>query len=298
MSGAENAVVETTPAVVAPVAQEAPKAGPVEIFVAGQEVPTPEAVVEQKQEAKSAGSEEPSDDPKDQGNRDEKGRFKGGVQDRIDELTKARREAERESEYWKARATAGDKQQDAARVAPQAPTADQFATPEEYQEALVDFKVEQKLSSKMAEKEAQSKGMAEATTKAQSWDAKLTAARAEIEGFDEAMNSNEAPVAAHVADLIMEHDHGAKVAHFFTQNPEALEKVNGMSPTKAAFEIAKIATKFDAPPASKPAGKTVSSAPAPVTPIGSGRATEESIENLSMDDYIARRKGQGANWSR
>ena len=56
--------------------------------------------------------------------RDDKGRFKG-VQPRIDELTRARREAEREAAYWRAIANKDDASS-ATKAAPEKPTPDKF----------------------------------------------------------------------------------------------------------------------------------------------------------------------------
>jgi hypothetical protein len=281
--------------------------GPVIITVAGQEPEAQEAPAAAAAPAteapKATGSEEPAPD----GNRDDKGRFKGGVQDRIDELTRARREAEREAEYWRVRATgeapgAAKPATPAQPQQPVAPTRDKFATDAEYIDALADFKVDQKL----AQRDQQAKVQTEATAKAQSWDQKLAAARTEIPDFDNVMDNSTAQVAGHVAELIMEHDDGAKVAHFFASNPDALEAVNAMSPAKAAFEIGKVAAKFAAADAAKAAGSSepavevkVSKAPPPAgRQVGASAATAPSLEDLSMDEYVARRKSQGASWAR
>lgn len=283
--------------------------GPVEITLVGHEAPAAlaapvvETPAEEPKEApKAAGSEEPTGET-----RDEKGRFKsGGVQDRIDELTRARREAEREAEYWRVRATgeAPGKQAAPAQEQPKqnaAPVRENFQSDAEYIDALADHKVEQKLS----QREAAQQQAAEQQSKAQGWQSKLAEARAEIADFDTVMNNSDAQVAGHVAELVMEHDQGAKVAHFLAANPDALEKINGMTPAKAAFEIGKIAAKFEAT-AAKAAGSSepapevrASKAPPPASrQVGSGTATAPKLEELSMDEYVARRKAQGASWAR
>lgn len=296
----------------APAAPSAPAVvdnGPTIITVAGQETPALEAPTapvtqvaeEANKEPKAAGSEEPGE-----GNRDEKGRFKSnGVQDRIDELTKARREAEREAEYWRIRATGeapGKQATPEAPAKPAAPTREQFATDAEYLDAKAEYLVDQKL----AQRDQQQAQAVERTQKAQSWEQKLASARSEIADFDTVMNSSEAQVAGHVAELIMEHDHGAKVAHFLAANPEALEKVNAMTPAQAAFEIGKIAAKFEAVAAEKSAGSSepaaevkVSKAPPPASrQVGSRGATAPKLDEMSMEEYVAARKAQGASWAR
>lgn len=286
------------------------EAGPTIITVVGQdgyvepsqgegkpaEVAAP--VVEEKKEP-VAGSEEQAN----KDNRDEKGRFKPGVQDRIDELTRARRAAERDAEYWKTRAQSVAPAK--AADAPQQPQKADFESEDAYIEALADFKVEQKLSAKLAERDQQQQAAKANESRATSWQSKLEAARSEIQGFDEAMNSADTPVAAHVAELIMESDHGAKIAHYFATNPDELGKINDMPPAKAAMALGRLETKFEAktdapaPSSSKPATDIVSKAPPPAARnVGSGRSTETSLGDLPMDDYIARRKAQGAGWAR
>lgn len=280
--------------------------GPVIITVIGQEghpesAPAVEAKTETAPAAeapaadatKAAGSEEPAPEE----SRDEKGRFKPGVQNRIDELTRARREAEREAEYWKARAQPAAPAK--AAEANQPPVRENFESDDQYIEAMADYKVDQKLS----QREAQQKVVQEQTSKAETWQSKMDAARAEIQDFDAIMEGADFPVANHVAELIMEHDHGPKLMHHFAQNPAEVEKLNAMSPAKAAFELGKLATKFDAAPdtaSSKPAAAApVSKAPPPAgRQVGAGRATTPALGDLSMDDYIAARKAQGAGWAR
>lgn len=271
--------------------------GPVIITVAGQE-PVAEVVADKTPVAEvkvAAGSEEQVDDE----GHEEKTRTRPGVQSRIDELTRARRDAEREVEYWKTRAQ-GTAAPAKAADTNQPPARGNYETEEAYLDALTDHKVELKL----AKRDQQQEQVKAQETKAGSWQSKLAAARTEIDGYDEVMNAADAPVAAHVAELIMEHDHGAKVAHHFAAHPEELAKINDMSPAKAAFEIGKLATKFEVAAAdtssSKPAAeKAVSKAPPPAArTVGSGRATEAALGDLPMEDYIAKRKSQGASWAR
>lgn len=292
---AENQVVETS----------STDQGPQEFLVLGQEAPVeevkkiesaPAAVA--APETKATGSEEQVVEE----NRDEKGRYKPGIQTRIDELTRARRDAERETEYWRIRAQQNGQAPAKATAADgQPPVRANFETDEAYLDALTDHKVDQR----MAQRDQQQKQAQETTTKADSWQTKLTQARTDIADFDAVMANADTPVANHVAELIMECDQGAKVMHHLATHPEDLDKINSMSAAKAAFEIGKLATKFDAPAptasSSEPAAQAVkvSKAPPPAGhSVGAGRSTESSLGDLNMDDYIAKRKSQGASWAR
>jgi hypothetical protein len=326
-SAATPAVENNTPAPAA--ATEGPRI----VTVLGQEghkadpAPTAAVPVAPAPQAPAAGSEEKTlTEEGEDGNpqdRDEKtGRFKPGVQKRIDELTRARHEAERQAAYYKGLAEAGGSKpapqpQQAAEVKP--PVRTDFATDDEYIDAMTDFKVEQKLQ----QREVQQKRVEVATEKATTWQQKVDAAKAEIPDYDAVLEANgNMAVAPHVSEFLMEHDMGAKLVHFLATNPDVLEKLNGMTPAKAAFEIATLAGKFQTAPAvtaaapgsnasapaagqdapsasSKPAAeRAVSKAPPPAAShVGAGRSTESKLEDLSMDDYVARRKAQGAGWA-
>lgn len=271
--------------------------GPTIITVVGQDPIEPLQIEAKKPEEVKvpAGSEESNEEVVDE---TKEGRqAKPGVQTRIDELTRARREAEREAEYWKNRA-----QGTGAAAAKEAekgpPTRDKYETDEAYMDALTDYKVDQKLAARDQQKAQQ----ATLTERATTWQEKLETAKTEIPDFAAVMEAADTPCAPHVAELIMEADNGAKILHHLAQNPEQVEKMNGMSPAKVAMELGKLSVKFDTPPAaasSEPAGKTVSKAPPPASrTVGAGRAMDTPLGELPMEDYIATRKAQGASWAR
>lgn len=288
---AEGQVVEVSEA---PVVEGS---GPREIVLVGQEQPA-EAVQPKPevQKPQDAGLEEGDGDGEGTpAARDENGRFKKqgtGVQDRIDELTRARREAEREAEYWRVRAQGTSQPQQPS--VPQKPVRENFADEEQYIEALADYKVNEKL----AERDAQNQQKAANQTKAESWNAKLAAARAEITDFDTVMANGDTPVAGHVAELIMEHDHGAKLAYHLAARPEIVEKLNQMTPAKAAFEIGKITATFDTPSSKPASAKVVSNAPPPAARnVGAGKTNVPDPSDMSMEEYKEYRKKQGAWWA-
>jgi len=301
MSAEDNQVVDNGPTIFTVEGQEGHvSTAPVveEVKVVTEPVTDKTEVVEVKKDT-TAGSEEQVE----QDNRDEKGRFKPTAKERIDELTRARRDAERDAEYWKSVAEGKivpPAKAAAVEVKPnEAPTRDQFESEEDFLDALTDHKVEVKL----AEREQQAEQNKAQTTKVETWQSKLAAARADIADFDSVMDAAELPVKPHVAELVMEHDHGAKVIHHLAMNPEQLEKINAMTPAKAAFAIAEIATQFNTAEATSPSKpavvKKVSEAPPPAARnVGSGRSTTVPLGEQSMEDYIATRKTQGARWAR
>lgn len=227
-----------------------------------------------------------------QADRDEKGRFKG-VQPRIDELTRARREAEREASYWKQVATQGQAQS-SAEAAPQKPTPDKFDDYGDYIEALTDWKTEQVLNKRM--EQDSSRKVVE--TRNQTFAERQNAARTVMADYDAVVGGSDTPISNHVGEVIMESEQGPELAYHFAKNPETLIRLNGMSPTQAAREIGRLEASFTK---SAPVTQTpkVSNTPAPAGTLSTqGRSTAPALATASMDQYMAQRKAQGARWAK
>lgn len=252
--------------------------------------------VEQGAEVEAEGQTEQQADEgqQQQTERDEKGRFKG-VQPRIDELTRARREAEREAAYWRQVATQGQAQP-SAQAAPQKPTPDQFDDYGAYVEALTDWKAEQAVAKRM-ELDSTRKV---AETRAQTFAERQAQARTTMPDYDEVVGGSNTPIADHVGEAMLESELGPQLAYHFAKNPDVLMRLNGMSPVAAAREMgrleATLGTKAAAPAAPS---KKLSATPPPAGTLGSqGRATKPSLATASMEEYMAQRKAQGARWAR
>jgi hypothetical protein len=216
--------------------------------------------------------------------RDEKGKFKGdGVQKRIDELTRARREAERQVEYWRGVAT-----QTAPVEAADKPSRDQFADPDYYVEALAEWKAEQAVTKVQQQQAAQA---AEHARQA-SWAAREAEAKATMPDYDAVVPTSTVPVKPHVVDALMDSEAGPALVYHLAKNPDVAERLNGMSPMRAAIELGRLETTLTAPVVKAP-----SNAPAPITPLNaqpSGRNVD--LSKVSMDDYVAERRRQGARF--
>ena len=214
--------------------------------------------------------------------RDDKGRFKGdGVQKRIDELTRARREAERQAEYWQGVAT-----QTAPEAQGDKPSRDDYAEQDDYIEALTEWKAEQAVAKVQREQAAQSANHARQSA----WEAREAQTKASIPDYDAVVPVSTVPIKPHVVEALMDADAGPSLAYHLAKNPDVAARLNAMTPTRAAIELGRIETTLTAP-----AVKVPSNAPTPITPItpqASGRTVD--LSKASMEDYIAERKRQGA----
>lgn len=299
MSDAQAA--ETTTAA-APAA--APAEGPREIFVhplPAVDASKQEGAATQEQvEGEAAKTEESAEAA--QQERDESGRFKQkeGVQPRIDELTRARREAEREAAYWKQVAQQGTAQP-SAEAANKEPTPDQYDDYGKYVKALVKWEATQTLAQQQAE--AGTRKVAE--TRAQTFEERIVDARGRIADFDAVVGRSDVPLSPHVGEILQESEKGADLAYHFAKNPDVLHRLNRMSERAAAMEIGRIEAGMTksapAQAAAAPAApaKKLTNAPVPAnTSNAAGRSTTPNLANMSMEEYHAERTRQGARWAR
>lgn len=260
----------------------APAEAPAEADKGGEEAPV-----------KEEGAEPEADDGQP---RDEKGKFKSPTQARMDELTRARREAEREAAYWRARANPEKAPEPEVK-----PAVKDFESYEEYVEALTDWKAKaaaaEILKSRDAET-AQSAQQRAEQTKAETFAARQEQAKASIADYDAVVGAADVPVAQHVAEAILESEKGPELLYHLAKHPDLAERLSGMSVREADREIGRIEASLGS---SKPAPltKPASNAPAPMRPTGRNAATSVTNDpaKMSHEEYRAWRAKQGARWA-
>lgn len=168
-------------------------------------------------------------------------------------------------------------------VVQQAPvTPEQFASNEDYVEALADQRAEQKL----AERE-QRKQQAEIL---ETYHDKEEEVRAKYEDFEQVAYNPNLPITTVMAQSIQASDNGPEVAYHLGANPREAERISRLSPIMQAKEIGKIEAQL----AANPPVKKTSNAPAPISPV-SARTTgspaydttdPRSIKSMSTSEWI------------
>ena len=168
-------------------------------------------------------------------------------------------------------------------VAQQAPvTPEQFASNEEYVEALAEQRAEQKL----AERE-QRRQQAEIL---ETYHDKEEEVRAKYEDFEQVAYNPNLPITTVMAQSIQASDNGPEVAYHLGANPKEAERISRLSPIMQAKEIGKIEAQL----AANPPVKKTSNAPAPISPV-SARTTgspvydttdPRSIKSMSTSEWI------------
>jgi hypothetical protein len=210
-------------------------------------------------------------------------RFSQITKERESAREEARRERElRESLEVQVRELKNKAQPSAEPKFDSEPKPEQFTDMYEYQQALVDYRVDQRLGEEK-QKEANAKAEAERMKVINTWAKRVETAKAEIPDFEDMVGSADVAVSNEVRDAIFESDVGPRVLYHLAENPDIAEKLNGMTMTAALRMIGKLEAQFEKK-SDEQLSKTVvnkSKAPAPINPIRS--AANGRDVNLTSD---------------
>ena len=180
------------------------------------------------------------------------------------------------------------------------PTQDDFETYEQFQEALVDWKVNLRLTERDAsdreriEREsvnrAREKSVAAHT-------ARIDAFRQEHDDFDAVVEQGKnLPMTAPMQDSVMNSDMGPAVMYHRWRVPEECDRIAALPPMVAIREMGKLEARIEAAqtgPVSSAA--SVTQAPRPIKPVGGGAtASTVPLDQMDYQSYRrARQKGVG-----
>lgn len=259
-----------------------------------------------------------------------------GVQKRINELTKARREAERkaqadadraarleaENKALREQAAAGNRGEAEAKE----PKREDFDDNEAYIAARVKFetaaqakqdaeaRAKREASEKAAreQEDAKKRGTEAAEKVAERFEAQQEAARAKHTDYDDVTSNQDIVLRPELALATLHSEQGGELLYHFGKNPDVVERLNGLDQASMLKELGKIELALtqvsggqgagDQPRKSdgtfakkdgdKPKGKEVSSASAPIDPVGgSGEgAAVKDPSKMSMAEYVAARE--------
>jgi hypothetical protein len=187
------------------------------------------------------------------------------AQERIDELTKARREAERDREYWREQALASQRQPEPQPVQHQEdaePDPAQFPYGDSdpgYVRAVAKWEIRQELAAER-ERMAQERQVEQTRTAFQQREA---AYRASAPDYEDAVYNNRWPVqpTPAMSEAIADSPDGPAVAYFLAKNPAEVRRIAGLPPVAQIRELGRIEAAL-IKPAAQPAN-TVSNAPPP-----------------------------------
>lgn len=208
------------------------------------------------------------------------------AKDRIDELTRLRREAERDAEYWRAKALQSPE------AKPAEPKAEETATapdPEGYDAGEFDTRYIRDLAKFEAKQEVAAAMKAiQAQTQQQShdreWQSRIEKASETMPDFEEKVlvgaQRGEWACSQDMADALRATDKGPELAYHLASNPAEAARLYRLSPALQLMELGKLEAKL-----AQPKTKTVTDAPTPI-PQARGSGGKFSV-NPDTDDFAA-----------
>lgn len=170
------------------------------------------------------------------------------------------------------------------------PKPEDFATVALYTDALVDYKLEKKSREQAVQQEKQR--IADATAAADREFGKRVAETVkEHADYADVVGSLAGTAAdqvhVDVLEYIKESDVGPRILYHLAKNLSELERLQKLSPRKAIAELGKLESKLEKPAKAAETettsiAKTVSQAPAPITPIDASKSTAVNKDPAKM----------------
>lgn len=251
---------------------------------------------EAEEEEPSTSDEETGEVSGETGEKKDKGeKVPRGVQKRIGELTRARRDeerlrkqAEKERDEWRQAALKEGKEEkgEPAEETGKKPTPDDYDDYEDYNEALAEWLVERKTTEILATVDKKRKKDDE--TKAQEVhnkeiQNKLDKGREKYEDFDEVALNEAIPCSDSMAQAVFDSDITDDVLYYLGTHADEADRISQLSPIAAAREIGKIEAFLTNP---KPTPKKKLSSPHElIEPVGSKSTIKKNLEDMEQDEF-------------
>ena len=257
----------------------------------GEELP--ETTAEGAIEEDSPPSEESVDSQEDAPAEPEKPKAKG-VQKRIDELTELRRSAEKDRDYWRELAISKqEKEKAAASEAPEPkpteptgrPNLDDYASYEEFSEALVDWKIANRERA-AEEKRRETEQRTTAAQREEAFQRRVEKVAAEHPDWDSVVRSMP-KLSENTYQAAMVSEKGPEILYYLGQNPDEADQMFALDPVQSALAIGRLEVKLSRPT------KTQTGAPDPIEPVhGGGGPQTLDPDKMSTDQWLKWRNQQ------
>lgn len=204
------------------------------------------------------------------------------AQERINEITKKYRDAERDVEYWKNLADArfdealsDDPPASPPKESGDRPKQNTFESIEDYEDALLNW-----YTQKRDTERTQKRSQREIQESVQQFNKKAAKIKEEYPDFDQVV---ETPVFTDaMRKTLFTIEHGPMVAYHIAKNKEIAQEIVKYPPERQMYEISKIETQLLLAQKTK----KVSEAPSPLKPVGDNSQGETDPSKMSMTEYM------------
>lgn len=174
------------------------------------------------------------------------------------------------------------------------PVSDNFATYDEYLEALADFKAEQKIveiDEKRRQAEIDNQHKSEIERQTERRHALLDEGESKYVDFEEVVSASKLQIAEPAYLAILESDISSDLVYHLAKDTAEADRISKLSPYAQAKEIGKIEDRLLA---KKPVIK--SNAPPPISPVNGSKDFTKSLDDMSVAEYEAEARKRGARW--
>ncbi len=242
--------------------------------------------------AESAPAEKPT--PEGQTGAPDSDELPEKVQKRIDEIAWQKFEAQRERDYWKLQAEKRVREEQTAPVAPeppplppaQPPRQEDFQTYEAYDEALFDWRFQQRVARERAEsiKTEQERQQRDQQERARTWAEQGTEKYPDFAriALDETLK-----ITPFMAQGLQDSEVGHDIAYYLGKNPKEAARIAKLPPITQVREIGRLEIKIQTPKQ-----RETTAAPAPTRPVGGNEAPSVKLEDMTYEQYRAYRLKQ------
>ena len=162
-----------------------------------------------------------------------------------------------------------------------APTADQFASVDEYAQALAERKAQELIQQQELRRQQE--------TLLESYQEREEAAREKYDDFEQVALNPRLPITTLMAQTIQASDIGPDIAYYLGSNPKEAERISRLPAFLQAKEIGKIEAKVS----SNPPAKKTTAAPSPIKPVTARSASTtydttdpRSVKNMTTSEWI------------
>lgn len=173
-----------------------------------------------------------------------------------------------------------------------------FASDEQYTDALSDWKVDQRIAAR-ERKDAEARQAAAQEQVTRNWQQQVEAGKEDMPDFDAVVGAAEMVFPQVVLDAVV--DNGPRVAYHLAKHPDEARRIAGMRPSAAIAAVNKLGEQL-----AVDGGKTSAPAPTPAPPAAKGEpfkapepletlkgtstAVSKAVEDMSYEEYKAARQ--------
>lgn len=219
---------------------------------------------------------------------DEQPKKSKGVQKRIDELTRAKYEAEREREIARQeleRYRREAEQHKAPPISDNEPRFEDFSDYGDYVKAIAKHTAAKELEA-LKSQQTQEQERQKAEERQRAFNEKADKARSKYDDFDAIALSPIVPYSQVMGQLVADSDIAGDLAYYLGKNLDEAKRLSQLPPVEAAKQIGRLEAKLSEVP--KP--KKITQAPPPIKAVAGNEKVSKDPEKMSMAEYMEWRK--------